>query len=96
VNKTALQTFEAFGKTTFHPGKYGKFADKQQLEEGIMNYGSMMQALWQLDYSTFVVWRVLGEGKLGEKVTSDEKKWSDLVIKFFNGILADNTARAGN
>ncbi len=61
-----------------------------------MNYGVMMQALWLLVYSTFVIWRVLREGKLGEKVTSDEKKQSDLVIKFCNGILVYNAARAVN
>jgi hypothetical protein len=61
-----------------------------------MNYGVMMKELWPLVYSTFVIWSVLGEGKLGEKVTSDEKKRSDLVIKFCNGILADHAARAVN
>jgi hypothetical protein len=29
-------------------------------------------------------------------MTSDEKKRSDLVIKFCNGIVADNAARAVN
>jgi hypothetical protein len=95
-NRTALQSFDGFVKTSFKPGKTGKYADKQQLEEGLLNYGTMMQAIWPYDYSLFPVWRVLCEEKWGEKATADEKKRSDLVIEFVNGILADNSAKAVN
>jgi hypothetical protein len=49
-----------------------------------------------LDYSTFVIWRVLHEAKWGEQVTSDPKKRYELVVDFFNTILADNSALAVN
>lgn len=95
-NRASLLTYEAFGKTSFHPGKSGKYADRHQLEEALMNYGTMMNAMWQYDYSNFVIWRVIHEAKWGEAVTTDEKKRSELVIEFFNAILAENCARAVN
>lgn len=95
-NRTVLQTFEAFGKTSTKPGKTGKYADEQQLEEALLNYGSLMHAVWPYDYSLFPIWRVLVESRWGKTVTSDEKKRSELVVEFFNSILADNAAKAVN
>jgi hypothetical protein len=94
-NRTVLQTFDAFGKFSQRQGK-GKYPDRHQLEEGLLNYGSMQNAIWPLDYSTFVIWRVLHKAMWGEKVTSDEKRRYELVVEFFNTILADNAALAVN
>jgi hypothetical protein len=55
-----------------------------------------MHAVWPYDYSLFPIWRVLVESRWGKTVTSDEKKRSELVIEFFNSILADNAAKAVN
>jgi hypothetical protein len=93
-NRTALLTFDNFGKTSYHPGKTGKYADRSQLEEAFLNYGTMMQALWPMDYTSFVLWRVMWETKWGKAATTDKKKRSELVIEFFNGLLADNAGRA--
>jgi hypothetical protein len=95
-NRTVVLTYESFGKTSVKPGKgqSGKYADKQQLEEAVINYGALMHAIWPLDYSIFALWRVLMEAKWGEVATNDEKKRSEIVIEFFNGILAENCSRA--
>jgi hypothetical protein len=95
-NRTVVQNFEAFGRTSTKPGKSGKFADRQQLEEGLLNYGSAMHALWPPDYSLFPIWRVMVETKWGETVTTDDKKRSDLVVEFFNSVLSDNAGKAVN
>ena len=95
-NRTVVQTFEAFGRTSTKPGKSGKFADRQQLEEGLLNYGSSMHALWPPDYSLFPIWRVMVETKWGETITTDDKKRSDLVVEFFNSVLSDNAGKAVN
>ena len=94
-NRTVLQTFDAFGKFS-KQAKAGKYPDQHQLEEGLLNYGSLQNAIWPLDYSTFVIWRVLHEANWGEQVTSDPKKRYELVVDFFNTILADNAALAVN
>jgi hypothetical protein len=56
----------------------------------------LQNAIWPLDYSTFVIWRVLHEANWGEQVTADPKKRYELVVDFFNTILADNAALAVN
>jgi hypothetical protein len=97
-NRTALLTFDSFGKTTFKSGKGGekgaKYADQNQLEEGIMNYTTMIHALWPMDYNAFAIWRVVNEAQYGALVTTDEKKRSDIVIEFFNAVLVENCGRA--
>ena len=40
------------------------------------------------------MWRVLCDAKWGAVATSDEKKQSELVIEYFNSMLADNCSRA--
>jgi hypothetical protein len=37
-NQTVVQNFKAFERTSTKPGKSGKFTDRQQLEEGLLNY----------------------------------------------------------
>jgi hypothetical protein len=95
-NFTVLLTYDHFGKTSVKPGKgaSGKYADRNQLEEGLLNFAALNFTIWPMDYTAFVIWRVLNEAKWGEVATADEKKRSDLVIDFFNAVLADNCARA--
>jgi hypothetical protein len=95
-NRTVVLTFDAFGKTTVKTGRNpgGKYADRQQLEEALINYGSLTHALWPMDYTVFAMWRVLCDAKWGAAATNDERKQSELVIEYFNGMLADNCSRA--
>ncbi len=75
-------------------GKAGKFADKHQLEEGLLNYACVNHAIWPMDYSVFPIWRTLVDAKWGATATADEKKRSELVIEFINSSLAENCAKA--
>jgi hypothetical protein len=95
-NRTVVLTFDAFGKTTVKTGRNqnGRYADRQQLEEALINYGSLNHALWPYDYTIFPMWRVLCDAKWGAVATNDEKKQSELVIEYFNSMLADNCSRA--
>ncbi len=95
-NRAVVQTFDNFGKTSVKTGRSssGKYADRHQLEEALINYGSLMHHLWPIDYSLFPIWRTLHDAKWGETVTSDEKRRSELVIEFFNSMLADNCSKA--
>jgi hypothetical protein len=94
-NRAVVQTYDAFGKTSVKTGRgSGKYADRHQLEEALINYGSLMHHLWPIDYSLFPIWRTLHDAKWGETVTSDEKRRSELVIEFFNSMLADNCSKA--
>jgi hypothetical protein len=95
-NRTVVLTFDAFGKTTVKTGRNqnGRYADRQQLEEALINYGSLSHALWPYDYTIFPMWRVLCDAKWGAVATNDEKKQSELVIEYFNSMLADNCSRA--
>jgi hypothetical protein len=96
-NRTVVLTYDSFGKTSSKPGRgNGKYADRKQLEEAALNYGTMMHAIWPYDYSGFVLWHVLHEADWDAKATSDEKKRSDLAIEFFNSYLADNCGKANH
>ena len=97
-NRTVVQTFDSFVKISVKTGKggsgQGKYADFQQLQEGVNNYTIMLHALWPQDYTGVVMWKVLIEANWGEYATNDEKKRSELVIDFFNAVLRDNCGRA--
>ncbi len=89
-----VTTFDAYGKSSTKPGKTGKFADKHQLEEGLLNYACVNHAIWPMDYSVFPIWRTLVDAKWGATAIADEKKRSELVIEFINSTLAENCAKA--
>jgi hypothetical protein len=93
-NRTVVTTFDAYGKSSTKPGKTGKFADKHQLEEGLLNYACVNHAIWPMDYSVFPIWRTLVDAKWGATAVADEKKRSELVIEFINSSLAENCAKA--
>jgi hypothetical protein len=52
-NRSVPLTFEAFGKSSHKAGKTGcpagKYSDLMQLQEGLMNYGSLLLSMWNLD-----------------------------------------------
>ncbi len=50
--------------------------------------------MWNMDYTAFVMWRVLHDANWGEIALPDEKRRSELVVEFFNSMLADNCGKA--
>ena len=97
-NRTVVQTFDAFGKSTHKPAKpgtaAGKYSDLNQLQEGMQNYGAVMHAIWPYDYTSFVMGRIMVDSNWCEIALPDEKKRSEIVIEFFNGVLMDNCGKA--
>jgi hypothetical protein len=97
-NRSVPLTFEAFGKASHKAGKpgcpAGKYSDLLQLQEGLLNYGALLLSMWNHDYTAFVIWRVLHDSNWGEIALPDEKRRSELVIEFFNSMLADNCGKA--
>jgi len=97
-NRSVPLTFEAFGKASHKAGKpgcpAGKYSDLLQLQEGLLNYGALLLLMWNHDYTAFVIWRVLHDSNWGEIALPDEKRRSELVIEFFNSMLADNCGKA--
>ncbi len=97
-NRTVVQTFDAFGKSTHKAAKpgtpAGKYSDLNQLQEGMLNYGAVMHAIWPYDYTSFVLSRVMVDSNWCEIALPDEKKISEIVIEFFNGVLTDNCGKA--
>jgi hypothetical protein len=97
-NRSVPLTFDSFGKSSHKAGKpgcpAGKYSDLLQLQEGLLNYGSLLLSLWNMDYTAFVMWRVLHDSNWGEFALPDEKKRSELVVEFFNSMLSDNCGKA--
>jgi hypothetical protein len=91
-NRTVVLTFDNFGKSTLKKG--GKYSDLHQLQEGVFNYGTMLHALWPMDYTLFAMYRVLHDAHWGEIALPDEKRRSELVVEFFNAVLQDNCGKA--
>ena len=66
----------------------------RHLQEAVLNYTVIMQALWPLDYSGFVITRVLVEARWGEAGGDGEKQRVRLVRKFFDDCMKENSGRA--
>ena len=65
-----------------------------RLQQGVINYAIGMHAIWPTDYSPLVIMKVLAENRWGEAVAEDEKTRTDLVKKFFNEVIRENSGRA--
>jgi len=66
----------------------------KHIQEAVLSYVVTLQALWPLDYAGLVINKVLIEAKWGEVAGADEKARSQLVIKFFNETVKENSGRA--
>ena len=69
-------------------------SEVRQLQEAVLNYTVILQALWPLDYAGLVITRVLVEAKWGEVAGESEKERVALVKKFFDDTVKDNSGRA--
>ena len=65
-----------------------------RLQQGVVNYAIGMHSIWPTDYSPLVIIKVLVENRWGESVTDDEKTKSEVVKKFFNEVIRENSGRA--
>jgi hypothetical protein len=61
---------------------------------GLLNYATLMHAIWPMDYTPLVLMRVLAECKWGEAAGGDRKSQMELVKKFFNDVSKENSGRA--
>ena len=66
----------------------------RHLQEAVLNYAVILNALWPLDYAGFMIMWVLVEAKWGEVVGENEKERVALVKKFFDDTVKDNSGRA--
>ena len=66
----------------------------RQLQVAVLNYATVMQILWPFDYGPLVIMRVLIESRWGEAGGGSEKSRIQLVSRFFNEIVKENSGRA--
>jgi len=66
----------------------------KHLQEAVLNYVSVLRQLWPYDYGGLVIWRVLIEEKWGEAAGSEDKARTQLVSRFFDDIVKENSGRA--
>jgi len=64
------------------------------LQLAIVNFGALSQCIWPLDYSPWVLLRVLAENRWGATVADDEKTKADMVRLFFNEVCRENAGKA--
>ena len=65
-----------------------------RLQQGLVNYAIAMHSIWPTDYSPLVMMKVLAEFRWGEAATEDEKTRVELVKKWFNEVVRENSGRA--
>ena len=66
----------------------------RHLQEAILNYAVLLNALWPLDYAGFVIMRVLVEANWGLAAGASEKARVSLVRRFFDDTVRENSGRA--
>ena len=66
----------------------------RHLQEAILNYVTLLNALWPVDYAGLVLMRVLVEANWGAAAGGNEKSRVALVRKFFDETVRDNSGRA--
>ena len=65
----------------------------RHLQEAILNYMVLLNALWPMDYAGAVIMRVLVEANWGVAAGGNEKMRVALVRKFFDETVRDNSGR---
>jgi len=66
----------------------------KQIQEALLNYTAVMHHLWPMDYTGLVIQRVLIEARWGEIAGQDDKLRVQLLKRFFNETMRDNSGRA--
>ena len=66
----------------------------RHLQEAVLNYTVLLNALWPLDYAGLVITRVLVESSWGAVAGGSEKARVALVKKFFEETVRENSGRA--
>ena len=66
----------------------------RHLQEAILNYTVLLNALWPLDYAGLVITRVLVEANWGLAAGASEKARVALVRRFFDDTVRENSGRA--
>ena len=66
----------------------------RHLQEAVLNYTVLLNAIWPLDYAGFVVSRVLTESGWGLAAGNNEKARVGLVRRFFDEVSRENSGRA--
>jgi hypothetical protein len=85
-----------FGKE-MKPGEKAPWTEATEvkhMQEAVLNFATMLHAIWPADYSGLVILRVLVEARWGEVAGEDEKKRLMLVKKFFGDTVRENAGRA--
>ena len=75
-------------------GNWSEPAEVRQLQVAVLNYATVMQILWPFDYGPLVLMRVLIESRWGETGGGNEKSRIQLVSRFFNEVVKENSGRA--
>jgi hypothetical protein len=70
-NRAVKISLDSFCKTNFKAAKgnekAGKYADRNQIEAGMINYCMMLHSLWPADYTGLVILKVLSDAHWGDK-----------------------------
>ena len=66
----------------------------RHLQEAVLNYTVLLNAIWPLDYAGFVISRVLTESGWGLAAGNNEKARVGLVRRFFDEVSRENSGRA--
>jgi len=66
----------------------------KHFQEAVFNYTAVLWSLWPMDYVALVIQKVLIEVKWAEAVGNDDKTRIQLMTRFFNDVVRENSGRA--
>ena len=86
-------------RANFHKGggksaEMAEPAEVRHLQEAVTNYLTVSQVLWPFDYGPLVILRILVENRWGAAAGAEMKDRVNLVSRFFNEVVSDNSGRA--
>jgi hypothetical protein len=73
---------------------WAEATEVKHIQEAVLNFATMLHAIWPADYSGLVILRVLVEAKWGEIAGEEDKKRLALVKRFFGDTVRENASRA--
>lgn len=87
LNMLHAANFTKAKATSDNKTDWAEPTEVRQLQEAVLNYTTVMQILWPMDFGPLVITRVLVESRWGEAAGGNEKARIQLVSRYVNSHL---------
>lgn len=94
VTLNMLYKANAARDTSNEKQKWEEPTEIWHLQDAVLNYHMILWSIWPSDYAAFPIQKVLIESKWGEAAGNNNKQRVQLVRKFFEEVVKQNSGRA--